>query len=219
MRSVIVCHGSNPYLTHFRVYSFVGPTVRNEHNYLFNDYYSRHGLKWKLVYNNQCKWVLNVKNITVEKCFALQRKFGINVRFHDWPFFFSHCSASFRFFEIAECHLCIIDSAIQLGLSTMDMQQQYTFVESSKNELWTKKMFYHVLAHECAASRNFLKFSTVEVITREERTNMRQRGNNFNWICCCCNFFATIYFNWFLQSCDILCCTRVAVACSLQKGT
>ncbi len=103
------------------------------------------------------------------------------------------------------------------SLFTMDAQQQHACVECSKNELRTKKMSYNVLASVRAASRNFFKFNSVNMITREKRTNMRQRDNNFKRICCCCscNFFTTIYSDWFLQSRDVLCCTRVAVACSL----
>ncbi len=56
-----------------------------------------------------------------------------------------------------------------------------------------QKKSYNVLASEHPASRNFLKFSCIEVMIREERTNIRQWGNNFKWICCCCNFFSTIY--------------------------
>ncbi len=65
----------------------------------------------------------------------------------------------------------------------MDAQQQHVCVECSKNELRTKK---------CPTTyvkkiTNFLKFSSIEGImreertnTREERTDMRQRGNNLN---------------------------------------
>ncbi len=43
-----------------------------------------------------------------------------------------------------------------------------------------QKKSYNVLASECAASRNFLKFSSVEVIMREERTNVRQQATTSN---------------------------------------
>ncbi len=35
---------------------------------------------------------------------------------------------------------------------------------------------------------------------------------------CCCNFFTTIYSDWFLRSRDVLCCTRVAVGVHCRKA-
>ncbi len=81
-----------------------------------------------------------------------------------------------------------------LSLSNMLDLIRYTSVHSSSLLTFNA---YNILASEHAASRIFLKFSSVEVITRGERTNNWEEGTNMRQQSTTSNeFVAVVTFPW-----------------------